>query len=486
MNAKRLLWFPLLLLFALTLAPTTGATEESVYAILYADRTLVFQYGNVPESGRNALETYPINLNGYRQSYEIPWYDKRNAIKAVEFADSIQPLSMAYWFIGFSSLESIQGLDKVDTSRLTSVQGLFSDCSKFTEMDLRGLDTSAVTNMVCMFADCDRLTSLNLSGWDISHVTSMSYMFSGCSALTELNMSGWDTSHVQYFDSMFLNCSALKALDVGAWDTSSATVVGQTFSGCKALATLDVSAWNTSCVTYMDSMFANCAALKALDVSAWDTFCVTHMAHMFFGCETLTALDLSGWDTSNVMYMGEMFANCSHLKTIYVSESFVDNDAVVPKFRGCASLVGGAGTSYDDSIYDWAYASDAIYSRIDNPPDAPGYFTLKEPNRPPVTLTLTLRDSSGEAVSMDDLRESVEIKPEVTIADAELKTADIFLVIYDSTGMMVSLQSWEVDLSKPLSFIRTTPIPQGVDASYVKFIMLSSSLTPLVAAQALE
>lgn len=269
MGHKGLCWLPLFLLLALILAPSTGATEEDVYAILYADKTLVFQYGNAPESGRKVTKTYPVNLNG-----GVSWSDKASAIKAVVFKDAIQPLSMAYWFNGFSSLESIQGLDKVDTSEVTKMYGLFAGCSKFTEMDLRGLDTSSVTDMSNMFDDCSRLTSLNLSGWDTSSVT--------------------------------------------------------------------------------------------------------HMECMFYGCSSLTALDISGWDVSSVTHTEEMFSGCSSLKTIYASEYFEAPDDYY-MFDGCTSLVGGAGTEYDDSQYNYIYRlSSSDYARIDNPPDAPGYFTEKK------------------------------------------------------------------------------------------------------------
>ena len=178
-----------------------------------------------------------------------------------------------------------------------------------------------------------------------------------------------------------------------------------------------------------------------------------------------------------------MFSDCKNLKTIYASEYFEAKNGHM-MFYGCTSLVGGAGTKCPE------YGTNDERARIDNPPDAPGYFTEKKVVRTPVTLTLKLRDSSGKAVTMDDLRDGAEIAPEVTVAQAvpesELKTADIFLVIYDSQGMMIDLQSWEVDLSNPLSFIQTHAIPQGRDASYVKFIMLSSNLTPLTAAQALQ
>ena len=77
MNGKGLFFLPLaLLLFALTLAPTTGATEDSVYAILYANNTLVFQYGDAPHKGWKVEETYPVNLSGYSEAEQVPWYAK--------------------------------------------------------------------------------------------------------------------------------------------------------------------------------------------------------------------------------------------------------------------------------------------------------------------------------------------------------------------------------------------------------------------------
>ena len=607
MKLKLLSLFPFALLFALMLAPTTGATENDVYAILYSDKTLVFQYGDAPESGREVTETYPVDLNGYNSwNYQVPWSDKSSTIKTVIFKDAIQPLSMAYWFNGFSALKSIQDLDKVDTSYVTSMAYLFAGCSKFESMDLRGLDTSSVTSMKWMFSGCNRLTSLNISGWDTSrvtdmgslffecsklktlnisgfntsnvtdmggmfsrcssltaldvsdfdtskvmtmngmfnscstltaldvssfdtsNVTGMSGMFNRCSSLTALDVSGFDTSKVTDMNNMFSSCYALTALDVRGFDTSNVTTMAGMFCGCSKLQTLDVGGWDTSKVTDMHRMFGDdsvetCASLTTLDVSGWDTSQVTVMDSMFRGCSKLTTLDVSGWNTSEVMDMDAvfegcaslttldvsnwdtsnatdylyslhyMFARCFLLKTIYASEYFLsdnlaDNIKWNGMFENCRSLVGGAGTRYDEAH------KDAEYARIDSPPDAPGYFTYKEPSahttRTPVTLTLKLRDSSGKAVTMDDMRKGAEIAPEITVEDdapeSELKTADIFLVIYDSQGMMLSLQQWEVDLSNPLSFIRTTPIPQGRDASSVKFIMLSSDLTPLTVAQALQ
>ena len=480
MNGKNLFLIPLALLFAFILAPTTGATENDVYAILYTDRTLVFQYGDTPEEGRNVRETYSVNLDGYKDADNIPWSTRRSAIKEIVFADSIQPLSMAHWFYGCLVLESIQGLGKLDTSHVTSMARMFENCSRFTEMDLRGLDTSAVTDMRNMFAGCNRLTSLNVSDWDTSRVETMSYMFRDCSTLATLDVSNFNTSSVTDMTSMFNNCPFLTELDVGAWDTYRVTSTAHMFSGCSRLASLDVSVWDTSKVWTMERMFYGCSSLKTLDVSDWDTSRVRNMSYMFYGCSSLTALDVSGFKISNVNMM-HMFSGCSSLKTIYAFERFTGEGVM---FSGCTSLVGGAGTKYDSSH------TGADYARIDNPPDAPGYFTYfteKNAERPPVTLTL--RDSAGETVSMEDLRNGAEIKPEISVpADAdetEWNIVEVFLAVYDSQGMMIDLKSWELDMSQPAKFVQTYAIPQNKNAAYVKMMILSESLMPLAAVQEL-
>ena len=82
----------------------------------------------------------------------------------------------------------------------------------FTNLIFKDVDTSNVTNMSGMFSECWFLTSLDMSGWNTSNVTEMSDMFYNCSALTSLDLSGWDTSKVTNMGYMFSGCSALKTI----------------------------------------------------------------------------------------------------------------------------------------------------------------------------------------------------------------------------------------------------------------------------------
>ena len=104
-------------LFTLTLALVAGAyatdaetaelSAADVYAILYEDGELVFQYGDTPETGRAVTKTYPLDLSGYMFPLDVPWHDETDSIRIVSFADEISPTSTDSWFFGCHNLERI-------------------------------------------------------------------------------------------------------------------------------------------------------------------------------------------------------------------------------------------------------------------------------------------------------------------------------------------------------------------------------------------
>lgn len=147
----------------------------------------------------------------------------------------------------------------------TSCKMLFSDLAAVM-MDLSGLDTSSVTDMSLIFSQCASLTYLNISGWNTSNVAMMRGMFYECSLIADLNISGLSTSSATDMSCMFCNCSSLSSLNLGSWDTSSVANVGKMFYGCGALTTLNLFGWDTSAVTAADSMLYGCTSLESFKV----------------------------------------------------------------------------------------------------------------------------------------------------------------------------------------------------------------------------
>lgn len=202
----------------------------------------------------------------------------------------------------------------------------------------------------------------------------ISNWFYGFSKLTSIvNIDKLDTSNVSNMNNMFYGCSMLSSVDVSNFDTNNVIFMNKMFKGCSSLTSLDLSSFNVSNVALLTDLFNGCKSLTNIDLSSFDTSNSNSMMNMFNGCSSLTSLDLSSFDTSKVVNMKNMFSGCSEIVTIYVSPLWTNGKASYSSdmFLSCEKIVGGDGTVYDASH------TDAIYARIDNPPDAPGYFTEK-------------------------------------------------------------------------------------------------------------
>ncbi|MBR6432605.1 MAG: BspA family leucine-rich repeat surface protein, partial [Muribaculaceae bacterium] len=202
------------------------------------------------------------------------------------------------------------------------------------------------TTTVCWFRDMYHLQSITgLEYLNTSAVTAMRYMFMNCRELANLDLSHFNTANV------------IDMIDM--------------FRGCKSLRSLDLRSFNTANVTKMNDMFNTCEKLKSLDLSSFNTSNVTTMSNMFTACYNLNSLDLGNFNTANVTDMSKMFYYSHNLVTIYVggdwSTAAVTNSFNM--FHNCRKLVGGAGTTYDASHVDAAYA------QIDGGTANPGYFT---------------------------------------------------------------------------------------------------------------
>ena len=252
-------------------------------------------------------------------------------IKNIVFDESFKtyaPTSLEHFFAGCSTLETISGLEYLNTANVKYMSDMFGGCQKLSSLDLSKFNTEKVTDMSGMFYGCQKLSSLDLSKFNTEKVTYMSSMFEDCQELSSLDLSNFNTKEVKQMKSMFL--------------------------GCSALTSLDLSNFNTANVMDMGNMFLNCSVLSSLTLSNFNTEKVESMGNMFEGCSALTSLDLSNFNTKKVRYMASMFRACSALTTIYASDNFKTGQVTnsTGMFYGCKNLKG-----YSDSKTDRKYAN---------------------------------------------------------------------------------------------------------------------------------
>ena len=337
--------------------PVIPYTE--VYATLYEDGILGFSNnesnieGLTPISGKSwdiTDSTFSAEWGLDEAPYynvTTPWFADRESIKKVVFSNEIVPKSVTALFMGCTNLTTIEGIENLNTSNVSSFAAMFDDCISLQSIDVSHFNTSNVTDMYSMFegySDYMALTEIiGLEQFDTSKVTDMGYMFSECYSLTTLDLSGFNTSNVTDMYSMFWNCTKLKSINLSSFNTSKVTDMGGMFGGKGVEMALQeikgIENFDTSNVTNMRIMFQNCTNLTNLNLSNFNTSKVTDMGYMFNDCSSLTTLDLSGFNTSNVTDMEYMFYKCASLTSLNLSKFKTENVTKMNNmFKNCSSL----------------------------------------------------------------------------------------------------------------------------------------------------
>ena len=100
-------------------------------------------------------------------------------------------------------------------------------------------------------------------------------------------------------------------------------------------------------------------------------------------------------------------------------------------------------------------------------------ITITESQLATESLLTSLPDGSMET--------SISIYNDETESQTQLTSANLYLVVYDRNGRMVSADHWTVDLTDPmLLFTQTLRIPDGVEVGSIKVMLLSDEMTPLM------
>ena len=286
-----------------------------------ATGTLTFRYKGVKPEG-----AYDLNVG----ITDPGWRTHKNEIKKVVFDASFanaRPTSCYYWFYECKNLANIEGIENLNTEKVTNMELMFANCSTLTSLDVTKFNTANVTTLMSMFSDCSSLKSLDVTNFDTRNVTNMFYMFNNCSGLTSLDVTKFNTAKVRNMYSMFMKCSGLKSLDVTNFDTGNVISMAYMFYGCSALTSLDLTNFNTAKVTDMCFMFNKCSGLTSLNLTKFNTAEVTDMRQMFNECSALTTIYASDkFVTTNVEKGSNMFFNCIKLKGFIEYNKNTDKD----------------------------------------------------------------------------------------------------------------------------------------------------------------
>ena len=366
------------IMFASAVKAQTPTREA--YVERSADSTTLTFYYDAERTSRSG-KTFEINdakketstkeviidasFRDYRPTSTSGWFlnlEELTQIEGLENLNTEKVTEMNLMFYGCTSLTTID-LSHFNTEKVTDMSSMFNGCESLKSIDLSHFNTQNLTNMYRMFYKCTNSTTINLSHFNTQNVTDMSSMFNGCKSLKSIDLSHFNTQNVTDMSSMFYGCESLKSIDLSNLNLQNVTDMHYMFSDCTNMETINLSNSNLQSVTEMSNMFSNCTNLKSVNLSNLNLQNVTEMSNMFYNCTSLTTLDLNSFDTQHMMGMSRMFYNCRNLTTINCTKTWnkVDSEEM---FKNCKKLKGAA--NYDATKTDAAMAN----------PET-GYFTGK-------------------------------------------------------------------------------------------------------------
>ena len=347
---------------------TATSISDNNYIAEYNAKNTTLTFKKVIDANISDIGNNSVIVEKYNNVGEICKALGNVTIKNIVFEESFKtyaPTSLKEFFYNCKTLETISGLEYLNTANITDMSSMFQECSNLKSLDFTNFDTKNVSNMYFMFNNCPNLTSLDLTDFNTKNVKNMNGMFCDCSNLTSLDITNFNTAKVTNMGNMFLGCSNLTSLDLTNFNTAKVTDMHGMFKGCSALTSLDLTNFNTAEVRDMNRMFnmldESSTALTTIYVS--DNFVTTNVQNgenMFKNCTKL-----KGFQKYFLLDTDHQYAN---YKTGYftklVGKNGEEKIGAVGKTLATENLVLDDGKDF--VAYEKFAAKNASYSRTMN------------------------------------------------------------------------------------------------------------------------
>ena len=143
-----------------------------------ATGTLTFSRGLSKPAG-----AYDLNVGNNTPEWSTQKEDINKVVFDASFANA-RPTSCYKWFDMCTSLTEIEGIENLNTEKVTNMGSMFSGCHVLNPLDVSNFDTQNVEDMSCMFWNSSALTTIYVSDKFVTtKVSSGSEMFKDCTSL---------------------------------------------------------------------------------------------------------------------------------------------------------------------------------------------------------------------------------------------------------------------------------------------------------------
>ncbi|MDD6001319.1 MAG: BspA family leucine-rich repeat surface protein [Bacteroidales bacterium] len=277
-------------IIAILILSTASISAQEAYALMSPDSTTLTFYYDTQKATREGT-AYELNDNNklpqwcqMNKMLAAPWNPHFTKVVFDNSFKETRPKSCSDWFAGFHNVVSIEGIENLNTSEVTTFSSMFYQCQSLKNIDLRGFNTNKVTNMNRMFSCCENLTNLDLSSFNTDKVEDIDYMFYRCTRIETIDLSSFNTQSVKKMNGVFMKCTNLQYIDLSSFKTANVTDISDMFSNCYHLKTIyvDKDKWllNNDLITNDENLFYNCISLYGEK----GTICISDKNGVKFAC----------------------------------------------------------------------------------------------------------------------------------------------------------------------------------------------------------
>ena len=309
--------------------------------------------------------------------------------------EEVRPTSLSSWFCSFYELTSIEGLEHLNTSEVTTMNSMFAACHRLTEVEVDEFDMSKVENVSSMFSNTG-LTKIycNKTWSNIELSENMFWKSESLPGYSEDNLApeNFDLNKANPTTGFFTTfsktpqaiwCEGNKTIyfanqrkEFTTDDTYDDQPVTAVWSGMEVIDNggNNSPAWRSAinnrieravfCSSFRDvrpmktqEWFFSASQLTAIEgLTNLNTSQTTDMSRMFSTCSRLVEIDVSNFDMSNVYAADAMFMGCSDLTTIYCGNDWSTTlqNNVSDMFLYCHSLKGAVDFNSENVSSDMA------------------------------------------------------------------------------------------------------------------------------------
>ena len=370
---RRFALFPIMLLMLLLLPARMAAqpgASSSKYIATYDPESATLTFEKYEGESLSSKSRWVEDGKPVWEMFKLDFGDIKHIVLNESFK-TFTPTKLNSFFSGLTKLETITGLEYLNTANVTDMSLMFDHCQKLTSLDLSNFNTEKVTNMEAMFSVCPKLKTIYASDkFTTAAVTKSEKMFSYCDSLSgDINWTSDKANDktyakidggyfrdkaydnrpwVKYADgTLTFRCGYKRTLGENEYELNSGKILPKWYNDNSKISKVvfeasfanarptNCYAWflgfnklkqiegienlNTENVTNMACMFQGCSSLTSLDVTHFNTGNVTSMYHMFTLCSNLAELDVTHFNTEKVTDMFSMFSSCKGLISLDVT-----------------------------------------------------------------------------------------------------------------------------------------------------------------------